>query len=235
MYASDFNKTVGDEIILVVDGLEKSLTVCGIYSDITSNGKTAKAIFPVSQGEVLNSSVLAAIADSSTIKIASDSYKAEFPFARIYSSDEIMEQTMGSIIAAIQKVSYASIAVAVLLTILVTLLFLKMLVTKDRYSISVLKSLGFTSAAISLQYIMRAAIVFIFAIVIGTLLANTLGEFVGLALITSFGSSSFQFEINPIFAYLVSPVLLLSCVYVAALLGARDIKRIIIFEHIKEA
>jgi putative ABC transport system permease protein len=235
MYARDFDKSIDDEIVLIVDGLEKRLTVCGIYSDITNNGKTAKALFSVSTGEVLNCSVLASLTDSSEIETITKKYKTDFPYVRINSFDEISEQTMGGISSAIKKVSYASIVVAALLTILVTLLFLKMLVTKDRYSISVLKSLGFTSASIRLQYIMRAAVVFICAIVAGTILANTLGEFVGLALITSFGSSSFQFEINPFFAYLISPALLLCCVYAAAVLGASDIKRIVIFEHIKEA
>jgi putative ABC transport system permease protein len=237
MYASDFDKTVGDEIVLIVDRLEKSLMVCGIYSDITNNGKTAKAIFPVSNGEVLNASVLATLVDSSKTetKAATERYKIDFPYARVNSIEELSEQLMGSINNSIQKVSYVSAVVAVLLTILVTLLFLKMLVTKDRYAVSVLKSLGFTSTAIRLQYIIRAAAVFILAIVIGTILANTLGELLGLALITSFGASAFQFEINPFFAYFISPLLLALCVYIAALLAAADIRRIKISEHIKEA
>jgi putative ABC transport system permease protein len=70
---------------------------------------------------------------------------------------------------------------------------------------------------------------------IGTVLANTLGEYVGVALMSSFGVSTFHFEINPLFAYVFSPLLLAACVYVATLLGTADIRRVKIFEHIKEA
>lgn len=42
--ADDLEKTVGDEIVLVVDGAEKRLTICRIYSDITNGGKTAQAL-----------------------------------------------------------------------------------------------------------------------------------------------------------------------------------------------
>ena len=35
-------KCRGDKLTLIVDGEEKHMTVCGIYSDITNAGKTAK-------------------------------------------------------------------------------------------------------------------------------------------------------------------------------------------------
>jgi putative ABC transport system permease protein len=235
MYADDFGTTVGDEIVLMVDGRPKRLTVCGIYSDITNNGKTAKALFTASEGEVLNCSVMATLVDPSTTAATVNRYQAEFPFARVIGIDERSEQLMGGMATTIRKVSFVSVAVAALLAVLVTLLFLKMLVTKDRYSIAVLKSLGFASRSIHSHYVLRAASVFVPAVVSGTLLANTLGELVGLALITSFGASSFNFEVNPFFAYLFSPLLLAVCVYAAALLGAADVGRVNISEHIKDA
>ena len=43
--ADELSKKVGDTITLLMEGKEKNLTVCGIYSDITNGGKTAKAVF----------------------------------------------------------------------------------------------------------------------------------------------------------------------------------------------
>ncbi|WP_419820778.1 FtsX-like permease family protein [Anoxybacterium hadale] len=49
--------------------------------------------------------------------------------------------------------SIVAIWATALLTLLVTLLFIKMLVIKDRYPIAILKSMGFTCADIRRQYL----------------------------------------------------------------------------------
>ena len=52
-----WEKKVGDEITLLTDEGEKHLTVCGIYSDITNGGKTAKAAFTPGTQETARSTV----------------------------------------------------------------------------------------------------------------------------------------------------------------------------------
>jgi putative ABC transport system permease protein len=112
---------------------------------------------------------------------------------------------------------------------------MKMLVTKDKYSIAVLKSLGFANSNIKAQYVTRSIIILIVGVLIGILLSNTLGELVGVALISAFGASSFNFVVNPYFAYLLSPLLIALCVYTATLLGISDIRALRLSDHIKEA
>ncbi|MCD7947719.1 MAG: ABC transporter permease [Oscillospiraceae bacterium] len=121
-----------------------------------------------------------------------------------------------------------------MLTLLVTVLFMKMLVAKDRYSIAIMKSMGFTSRDIRLQYLTRSAIVLLLGVIIGTMLANTLGEYVGVAVIASFGATTFRFVVNPWFAHLFSPILIACCVYIGTRLGVSDIRPLKISEHIKE-
>ena len=70
----------------------------------------------------------------------------------------------------------SQLAVALVITVLVTLLFMKMLVAKDRYSIAVMKAFGFTNSDIKVQFVSRSIFVLIIGIILGTLLANTLGE-----------------------------------------------------------
>ena len=45
IYADELEKRVGERITLLTSAGEKQMTVCGIYSDITNGGKTAKAVF----------------------------------------------------------------------------------------------------------------------------------------------------------------------------------------------
>lgn len=234
MNAEDLEKSVGDEIVLVIDGEEKHLTVCGIYSDITNGGKTAQAVFETRKAEVLWSKIPAVLSDRSLTDAKVAEYRERFSFVKVSNGDDYIDQSFGFIAAAIKKASYVSIATAILLSLLVTLLFMKMLVVKDRYSVAVLKSIGFTSMDIRRQYITRSVIVLVIGAVIGTVLSNTLGELVGIALISSFGASTFHFEINPLFAYLFSPLLIAVSVYIATIVGISDIGALKVSEYIKE-
>ncbi|MDR1409359.1 MAG: ABC transporter permease [Oscillospiraceae bacterium] len=232
--ADELEKTVGDEILLIIDGEERRLTICGIYSDITNGGFTTKAVFEANQGEILWSSIPVTFVDGLTASAKVSQYREIFPFAKVSGVEEDIEQMFGATIAAVQIASRVSIGLTIALTVLVTLLFMKMLVAKDRYSVAILKSIGFNNANIRRQYITRGMGVLATGVVIGTLLSNTLGELVGVALISSFGASSFKFVVNPLFSYLFSPLLIALCVYVATLLGVSDIRLLKISEHIKE-
>jgi putative ABC transport system permease protein len=234
LYADDFGKTVGDTLVLTVDGNAVSLTVCGIYSDITNTGKTAKAQFAANEGDILNCSVWVAMRDAAQTGTAVARYKSEFSAARVIGIDDIAAQMFGDVAATIQTVSYVSIAVAALLVALLTLLFFQMLVVKDKHPVAILKSTGFTTRDIKTQYMIRSAVIFVLGVIIGTVLANTLGGFVGLALISSLGASSFHLEVNALFAYLLAPLLLAFCVFIATFLGTSGVRRVKIFEHIKE-
>lgn len=123
---------------------------------------------------------------------------------------------------------------ALIITILVTLLFMKMLVAKDRYSIAVMKALGFTNSDIKAQYVSRSIFVLIIGIVLGTLLANTFGEVLAGAVISSFGASMFKFTVNPLSAYLFSPLMMIGTVLIATIIGTLGVEKIKISENIKE-
>jgi putative ABC transport system permease protein len=233
--AEELGKTVGDEVTLIVDGADKRLTVCGVYSDITNAGKTAKAAFEAAGADLVRVVIPVELRDEAeTARTASD-YQERFPSAQVAVNGEYVRQTFGGTLDAIQKASYAAVAAAAALTVLVTLLFMKMLVVKDRHSIAILKSLGFTSRDVRRQFMTRSVAVAASGLAVGVVLANTLGEMVGGALISSLGATTFHFVVDPVYAYLFAPALIGVCVWAATLLGVRGVGRLEISEHIKEA
>lgn len=233
--AKDLEKTVGDEVILIVDGTEKHLTVCGIYSDVTNGGRTSQATFDTNNGEVLSVGIAVMFRDRQSVKAVISQYREQFPFAKVTGIEESIGQMLGAIRDAIKMASTVAALATVLLTLLVTVLFMKMLVAKDRYPIAILKSMGFTSSDIRGQYLTRSITVLVLGVIIGTILANTLGELVGVAIVSSFGAATFHFEVNPWFVYLVSPLLITGCVIAATMFGVTGIQALKISEHIKEA
>lgn len=231
--ADGMSKKVGDVIKLVIDGKEKNFTISGIYSDITNGGKTAKAVFTDHSADIMWSIVSAELSDQSLVDNKVSEYADRFGFAKVSDIDEFVTQTFGSTISSVEKASYAAIAVALIITVLVTLLFMKMLVAKDRYSIAVMKALGFTNSDMKAQYVSRSVFVLIVGIVLGTLLANPLGEMLAGAVISSFGASTFEFAVNPLWAYLLCPLMMVCSVLIATLIGTSGAGQIKISENIK--
>ncbi|SHN59478.1 FtsX-like permease family protein [Desulfitobacterium chlororespirans] len=232
--AGDLGKKTGDGITLVRGGKETKLTVCGIYSDITNGGKTAKAAFAAPEADIMWSVIYAELGNRSLVGGKVSDYERRYGYAKVSDINEYIRQTFGATISSVGKASRAGTGVGLMLTLLVTLLFMKMLAAKDRYSIAVLKALGFTSRDIAAQYVSRSAVVLIAGIVLGTLLANTLGEALAGGVISWFGASSFQFTINPLWAYLMCPLMMAGSVLLGTMSGIANGGQIKLSSHIKE-
>jgi putative ABC transport system permease protein len=232
--ASEMEKKVGDVITLLMDGRETSLTVCGIYSDVTNGGKTAKATFSAGAEDIMWITITAKFTNAAYAAEKSGEYADRFAFAKVADIDEYFRQVFGGTVRAIGKATYAAAGVALTLAVLITLLFMRMLVAKDRYAIAVMKAFGFTNADIKAQYAARSVFVLLIGVLLGTLLANTLGESLAGAVIGSLGAASFKFIVNPLFAYLLSPLLMAGAVLAATFFGTLDAGQIKISENIKE-
>ena len=232
--AAELDKQVGDIMTLVVSGKEKKLTVCGIYSDITNGGKTAKAAFTDDTADIMWSVIYSELSDKSLAAEKAYEYGNKFEFAKVSDIDEFINQTFGSTRSSIGKISNAALAVALLLTVLITLLFMKMLVAQERYSIAAMKALGFTKQDITRQYVSRSVFLLITGLILGILLANTLGGSLAGLVIKQLGASSFHFTINPLSAYLINPFMMACAVLIATRIGAAGTGQIRISENIKE-
>lgn len=234
MNADELGKQVGDAILVMINGKEKALTVSGIYSDITNGGKTAKAVFTDDTANIMWSIVSAELSDKALVHEKVTDYAERFNYAKISDIDEFVSQTFGSTIGSVNRAAKATVVVALIIMVLVTLLFMKMLVAKDRHAIAVMKAFGYTNSDLKKQYISRSVIVLIVGIIAGTLLANTAGEMLAGAAISSFGASMFRFEIDTPSAYLYSPMMMIGSVLIATVIGVSGVGQIKISENMKE-
>lgn len=255
--AEDLNKALGDTIVLNVDNKDITLTVCGIYSDITNGGKTAKASFECSLDNIMWSTIYADSVKSYTnqeshsilSRLSKDSsvsndnqtlsdivnrYASKFTYAKVSQIETYINQTFGSTKDSVKTASYISVICAVLISMFVASLFIKMLISKDRYSIAVMKSIGFKNSDINLQYTSRSVFVLILGIIIGTVFANTIGQYLAGLIISFLGASSFKFSINPVITYILYPAMLVFSVVLATVLVTLNAGKIKLCESIKE-
>ncbi len=232
--AEEMGKGIGDKIVIITGEEAVELTICGIYSDITNGGKTAKASFRDFEENVMWSIVCFEVEDDSKLGSILSRYSDQFTYAKVSGIDEYVQMTFGSTIEAIKKVSIVGILVALFTAFLVILLFVKMLISKDRYAIAIMKSIGHYNKDIGFQFLMRTLLVSIVSICLGIYLSITMGERIAGLMISSFGATSFSFEINGMFTYVICPVLMLMVVYTATVISTRSIKDINIAQSIKE-
>ena len=220
--ANELEKKVGDPVVLIANGKKQQMVISGIYQDITNGGKTAKAnILPDYEKAVwynINLNV------NSEITSKVNEYNTAFDNIKVTDIKGYIDQTFSTIIDQLQLLTITAILLAVLITILITVLFLKMLTAKDMSQIAIMKSIGIPLKDIKIQYITKALFILNLGILVGTVLSNTLGENLLSVLLSVLGAKNIQFIINPLEAYVLSPLFLMLVVTVTTLLSINSIE-----------
>lgn len=225
--AKDLGAAVGSKLLLCVNGEYRPMKVVGIYVDITNGGKSAKACF----------------ADDTTPSIWSifylkinPAYEKQDVLARLknaYPSYEIsdivtrMLNTYGETIRTIKKAGTLAVCIALGMGALISVLFLKLMITREQYEIAVRKICGFLSREIAMTYCISYLKVALPGILIGVLFTKLVGENLTSVILGMMGIEGLKFVSDP-FAYLVFPVLLAVVVMLTGYLVSAGVK------HVKE-
>lgn len=232
--AKNSGKKVGDSLILLVSGQEKTMTVCGIYQDITNGGITAKAMLNYDSDNalwyVVNLDFKPGVITEDKIK----EYSKRFAPAQVTEIKDYTTQTLGELIKQLKFIALAAVFIGILLAVLITSFFLKLLTAKDIRQNAIMKSLGFSREDIRLQYIVRMLAVLMIGIMLGTLAANTLGEMLTGAILSGMGAAKLQFVINPLQSYLLCPLGFVLAVTAATFIQAAVMQEVDIRQTISE-
>jgi putative ABC transport system permease protein len=232
--AKGLDKSVGDTLLLVTEGKETTMTVSGIYQDVTNGGRTAKAQVPYDPKSVLWYVVALDVNPDIQVSEKMDQYAKLFYPAKITHLESYIYQTFGNTISQIRLVTLLAAAISISITVLITSLFLKMLMAKDSTQISIMRSIGFTLRDIQIQYIVKTLLVSGIGIILGTIAAGTIGESLVGILGSFMGASKIQLVVNPVVAYLIVPCGLMLVVALITLVSAVLMKKSSIAERIVE-
>ncbi|PTQ55683.1 MAG: ABC transporter, permease protein [Candidatus Carbobacillus altaicus] len=232
--AKEMGKRVGDSLRLLVDGEEKIMVVSGIYQDVTNGGRTAKAMLPFNPNSVLWYVVSLNVKPHVDLREKIEQYEKAFYPAKVTDLQGYLHQTLGNTIDQLRRILILTFFVAIFLSILITALFLKMLVAKDRQQIAIMRSIGFAPREIRTQYVTMALFVLTIGILLGTIFSNTLGQMLVSAVWSFLGASQIDFVIDPIQAYVICPLILILVVTVTAWLSTGKARQVSIAEMIKE-
>ncbi|MGM9659522.1 MAG: FtsX-like permease family protein [Faecousia sp.] len=232
--AEELGFDLGDTLLLLTEESPQEYTVCGIYSDITNGGKTAKAAFLPSDGTPMWSVFYVSLKEGAPkeqwlfawTQILSDRGIS----AKAVDIQEYVTDTYGQTIREIRMAAWAAVLAAALVMFVVVVLFTRLLVAEDRNEISLRKAIGLTGGDIKRLYFLRYLPVLLAGILAGILSGNLLGEqLVGLFLKT-LGATGFRFLIDYQAVYGWIPAVAVITVFCAILLGLSQIRHIRAYE-----
>lgn len=222
--AEEFDKKVGDSINVIVEGVETSLLVTGIYQDVTNGGKTAKANIRPNYETASWYMISVNISDGISVSEKMTDYIKVFNPAKVTDMEGYFRETFGNTINQLWSLTIIATVIAIVVTIMITSLFLKMLIAKDFSQIIIMKSIGFSVRNIQTQYIMKSLLVLNSGIILGAIISNTLGQGLIGVLLSKVGVSNISFVINPVEAYILCPLLLITVVSLTIWVSTKSIK-----------
>lgn len=232
--ASELGKELGDSLTVLYQGNELVFTVSGIYQDITYGGKTAKAAIDFNEDDIDVYIIYLDVYDGVSIEDKTDELRSILTDSKITPIREFVTQTLGGITDNLSLIEVAAIVISLLLIMLITVMILQLITAREHSAIAIKKAIGFSNKDIRIQFGVRILIIQIVAIVVGTILANTLGEVVFGWMLSSMGASKITMLVEPLTSYLLCPAAQLIVVYITVILGTKVIRNYHIRDQIME-
>ncbi|RXZ78686.1 ABC transporter permease [Paenibacillaceae bacterium] len=221
----EMNKKVGDKLRLLGNGREQEMVVSGIYQDVTNGGRTAKAVLPFDGATALRYKVSLDVRDDVNLAGKAKEYTEVFYPAKVTDLEGYLSQTLGNTIDQLKRITTLAVVIALLVSVLITSLFMRMVAAKDAAQIAIKKSIGFSLQAIRMEYLTRALFVLGIGITAGTIVSNTLGERAAGTLLSFMGASQIRFVIDPLQSYVLIPLVFMLVVTMTALLSIVSINK----------
>ncbi|MGN0608580.1 MAG: FtsX-like permease family protein [Oscillospiraceae bacterium] len=228
MNSKELGLDVGSELYLTLDGEKTKYTVCGIYSDITNGGETAKACGNIGGNEIVWSVVYVSLAENADKIGWVDNYRNLG--ADVTDIADYIGKTYGQTLDMVSFAAKVSAVTGAAVTAVVIMLFMRLIAEKKRSEISLQKALGIKSGDIKLSYFAKGIIPAVSGIAVGVFSANTLGEQLCGALLKLLGADSFRFVIDGGRVYFILPMIILITSAAAVLTGIYPIKNVRAYE-----
>ena len=215
--AKKYNVKAGDTMTIRLDGQPSTVTVSGTYQDVTSGGHTAKMQGSVTEGAASYVIYAETVGGADPMTIAAE-YDSQYKHASIVPMQEYVKQTLSYVTDAFRSAALLSLVFGLAVSALITALFLKLRLTRERRRMGVLSALGFSRNELISQVRLKTVLTVAVGTVIGTVFAATLGEGLisGLISLTGIGLTNLSFIPNPLLVYIGYPLLLITVGFLAS-------------------
>lgn len=206
--ATELGVGVGDVLTVERDGTRTDVEVSGVYQDLTAGGKTARMSGDVTAG----ASAYTFYADvrGQDPAVVADDLQRRLPTAVVVPLDEYLGQTFSGTTDALRSATLLALALGTGVATLVTTLFLRLRLARDRPTRDALTALGFSSRELAAQVRTRTLLAVAAGTAAGLVFAATGGETLagGLLVALQLSVSDLTFLPDPWLVHLLYPLLL---------------------------
>ncbi|MBP5413979.1 MAG: ABC transporter permease [Lachnospiraceae bacterium] len=228
--AEEMDLGIGDKISVFMekDGTasEYKCVICGIYSDITNGGKSAKACLKDDTTPIMWSIIYISLKDEGLAGAWVNEYKDISEGLKIVRIREYLEGMYGTTIRNISNASFMTVTLSGVIIMVVIMLLMRLIIWKERSESSLKKALGLRTLKICTDYLKKLAVYVISGIFLGVLTGVLLGQRLAGTLLGMMGAQGFKFVIDPLSTFIYVPVFIALSAFVAAFVSLREIKRI---------
>ena len=238
--ASELGAGIGDYVTVRIrqNGAEKTVRcrVCGIYSDVTNGGKTAKACFEDQDNSEppMWSIIYVTLKDPDAAAEWIDRYQrltqGYDASIRVTDISQYLKATYGQTIIRVQKAAVLTMLASCLVLAIVVLLFVRLTIWQERGDCSLKKALGFISADIRYSFLKKSLIYILIGTAAGVFLGVIPGQKLAGLLLGSLGASGFHFIIDPVRTFFFVPALIVVVAVSAEWISLNEIDRIKAYE-----
>ena len=211
--ADHYSVSLGQGLPVRETDSEKSdtLIVSGIYQDVTSGGRTAKmlgTVPPDALGYVIHATLSPGIDPAAFAR----EYGAAHRGSTVVPMRAYVEETLASVTDAFRSAALLAAFFGLAVSFAITVLFLKLRLTRERSRMGVLTALGFSSRELAGQVMLKVLFTVGLGTAVGTILAATIGEAVvgGLLSLSGLGITRLSFIPAPWLVHVTYPALLLA-------------------------
>lgn len=228
--AEEMDLDIGDQVIVFMekDGKESECkcTVCGIYSDITNGGKSAKACLKDDTAPIMWSIIYISLKDEGSVSDWVNEYQDMSDGIKIVKISEYLDGMYGTTIRNIAHASFMTVILSGVIIIVVILLLMRLIILKERNESSLKKALGLKTFDICKEYFKKLSAYVLSGIVFGVILGVFLGQRLAGALLSMMGAQGFRFVIDPLSTFIYVPVFIAVSAFAAAFISLGTIKSI---------
>ena len=228
LLADELGKKVGDTVTVISDTQTYNMEVCGIYQDVTSGGKTAKAVydFPYETSEKYTYQL--ELANDQSVELFSKSLKTNLGSGySIKSMDSFLDQTLGGVTTQYAQAVYWVVMIGIIITAFIVLLFMELRLARTMHALAEKIAMGIPIQAICIQELYPMLLLGGAGAISGIILTETVGEKVISALFSllGLGITSISFSDTTIGCILlpVCLVIILAAINVSVCLKVKKI------------
>lgn len=220
--ARKYQKQPGDYIQVLISGIENDFLITGCYDSMMNVGKNLRFSDAYELDLTSSHQYIINIQDANKEQVIAQILADEA--LQLKSPIDIANSFTAGFISALDALLIMVIIIIAIVLFFITFLFVKLQVLKDRYSIAVMKSMGFSTKMIKRWQMYRILGVLVCSITFGILCQYAFGQVMLDALTAAVNVTSLHASMDAWLSVVVFPLLCFLVVYMSSSITLHGIK-----------